>query len=198
MEPEKIYLSSQQLRDDSYRLADQIIRDNFHPAFLVALWRGGTPVGIAVQEYLHYFGFQTDHISIRTSSYGDETVSREVRVHGLDYLIERVLPQTPLLVVDDVLDTGNSGKAVIDCIREKARFNTPTDIRFATIYYKPEKNQTDLKPHYCIHELAGNPWLVFPHELTGLTAQEIVAAKGAEVSQLMGATQRFLDSRKKI
>lgn len=196
MTSSKIYITPEQLRDDSYLLADTVIRDNFHPEFLVALWRGGTPVGIGVQEYLHYFGFKTDHIAIRTSSYGDDTVSKEVRVHGLDYLVERVLPRTPLLIVDDIFDTGKSVQAVINSIRDKARFNTPEDIRLATVYYKPEKNQTRLKPNYCIRELPGDPWLVFPHELVGLDAAEIVRAKGTGVSELMQGTQRFLDSKK--
>lgn len=66
---DKVYISAQSLLDDSYRLAVKILEDGFRPDFIVGIWRGGTPVGIAVQELLHYFGVPTDHISIRTSSY---------------------------------------------------------------------------------------------------------------------------------
>ena len=34
-----------------------------------AIWRGGTPVGMALQEIMHYCGVESDHIAIRTSSY---------------------------------------------------------------------------------------------------------------------------------
>ena len=56
-------------------------------------------------------------------------------------------------------------------IRAEARLNTPHDIRIATPYFKPNKNKTDLRPDYFVHET--DEWLVFPHELKGLTKEEI-------------------------
>jgi hypothetical protein len=53
----------------------------------------------------------------------------------------------------------------------------PADIRIATVWYKPARNQTALKPDYFIHE--SNEWLVFPHEIDGLTPKEIRAHKPA-------------------
>jgi hypothetical protein len=49
-------------------LAIRIVRSGFRPTFLVALWRGGAPIGITVQEVLEYHGIQTDHVAIRTST----------------------------------------------------------------------------------------------------------------------------------
>ena len=49
-------------------------------------------------------------------------------------------------------------------------------------YFKPTKNKTNRKPDYYIHET--DNWLVFPHELEGLTAEEIRANK-PELAQLM-------------
>ena len=37
--------------------------------------------------------------------------------------------------------------------------------------FKPSKNKTDRKPNYYIHET--DKWLVFPHELDGLTVKEL-------------------------
>ena len=65
--PEKIYISAQELLDDSFQLGLEIIDSQFRPDFIVAIWRGGTPVGIAIQEILTYFSIETDHIAIRTS-----------------------------------------------------------------------------------------------------------------------------------
>ena len=53
-EHEKIYLTAESLLRDSFLLAEQILKDGFIPNFIVAVWRGGTPVGIAVQELLQY------------------------------------------------------------------------------------------------------------------------------------------------
>jgi hypoxanthine phosphoribosyltransferase len=66
---EKLYVSANQLLDDSYRLADQVFKSGFVPDFVVGVWRGGTPIGIAVQEYLDYRGISTDHCAMRAISY---------------------------------------------------------------------------------------------------------------------------------
>ena len=82
---DKHFISAEELLTDSFRLADQIFRSGFRPQFIVGVWRGGAPVGIAVQEYLDYMGVETDHIAIRTSSYyGINQQDKEVRVHGLN------------------------------------------------------------------------------------------------------------------
>ena len=66
---EKQYLAAQQLLEDSYRLGAEVIKDGFRPTIMIAIWRGGVPMGIAIQELLTWYGIETDHIAIRTSSY---------------------------------------------------------------------------------------------------------------------------------
>lgn len=171
-EPIKHYISAQQLMVDSLELGARIIKSGFRPNYIVGVWRGGTPVGIAVQELLDYKGIKTDHIAIRTSSYyGVDERRTKVRVHGLTYLTRQMNAEDSLLIVDDVFDTGYSVKAIIEKLRRRCRLNLPDDIRIATAYYKPLRNQTDLRPDYHIHET--DRWLVFPHELSGLTPEEI-------------------------
>ncbi|MEH6651384.1 MAG: phosphoribosyltransferase family protein [Motiliproteus sp.] len=173
---DKVYLSAQDLLEDSFRLGLEIFKSDFRPNFIIGVWRGGTPVGIAVQEILDNLGVETDHISIRTSSYtGIGERGREVRVHGLDYIIRNVNADDSLLIVDDVFDTGLSVKAVIDTLKEKARRNTPQNIRIATPWFKPSNNKTDLEPDYYLHK--SEDWLVFPHELNGLTREETIQNK---------------------
>ena len=45
---EKIYLPAQQLLEDSFRLGADIIQDGFRPTMMIAIWRGGVPMGIAI------------------------------------------------------------------------------------------------------------------------------------------------------
>lgn len=173
---EKMYIGAQELLEDSFQLAMKIFRDGFRPDFIVGIWRGGTPVGIAVQELLDYYDIKTDHIAIRTSAYeGINRMSRQIRVHGLQYIIDNVDSENSLLIVDDVYDTGLSIDAVLETLKDKARRNTPRDIRIAVVYYKPGNNKTDRAPDYYIHET--DKWLIFPHELTGLTREEIFKNK---------------------
>ncbi len=169
---EKKFISAQQLLEDSFRLGIKIFEDGFHPDYIVGIWRGGTPVGITVQELLDYFGVKTDHIAIRTSSYeGIALRKREIRVHGLDYISDKIDYEDKLLIVDDVFDTGLSIEAVINSLKKRARKNTPEDIRIATTYYKPTNRKTKYIPDYYIHETS--KWLIFPHELDGLSIEEI-------------------------
>ncbi len=173
---EKYYITAQQLLDDSFKLGLQIIESGFHPDFIVAVWRGGTPVGIAIQEILTYYNIETDHIAIRTSSYtGINQRNKTVRVHGLNYIEDYANYDNSLLIVDDVFDSGLSVEAVINELNLKCRRNTPKDIRIATPWYKPGNNQTELVPDFYLHET--DQWLVFPHELSGLTVDEILKNK---------------------
>ncbi len=169
---EKFYLSAQQLLEDSFKLGAKIIKDGFRPTIIIAIWRGGTPMGIAIQELLEYFGIQTDHIAIRTSSYsGIDGRSHEIRIHGMNYLINNCNQEDSLLIVDDVFDTGLTIQAVIAHLHDKARLNTPHDIRVAVPYYKPARKQANKAPDYYLHET--EQWLKYPHSLEGLSVDEV-------------------------
>jgi hypoxanthine phosphoribosyltransferase len=168
---QKHYISAQQLLEDSYRLAWQVYESGYRPNYIVGVWRGGAPVGIAVQELLDVLGVKSDHIAIRTSSYtGIGERSRHVQVHGLNYMIRRMESEDSLLIVDDVHDTGLSIAQAIADLKRACKKNTP-HIRIATPYYKPGNNKTDREPDYYVHET--DEWLVFPHELDGLSIDEI-------------------------
>ncbi len=173
---DKEFISAESLLRDSMQLALQVLRSGFRPTFLVGVWRGGAPVGIAVQEVLEYHDVHCDHIAIRTSSYtGIDQQDKTVHVHALDYLVSRLEAEDTLLLVDDVFDSGRSLVAVLRELERRCRRNLPENIRIATVYYKPERNLGPLQPHYYIRET--NRWLVFPHELQGLTREEILRTK---------------------
>ena len=168
----KVYLTAQGLLEDSFKLAHQILESGFRPTFIIAVWRGGAPIGIAVQEFLSFHGIQSDNIAIRTSSYsGIDNKTREIKLFGLNYLVKNLQHSDRLLIVDDVFDTGRSVEAIISELRRRLRLNTPEDIRIAVPYYKPSRNQTGKAPDYAVHETAD--WLKYPHSLEGLSVDEI-------------------------
>jgi hypoxanthine phosphoribosyltransferase len=172
----KTFVGANDLLLDSFRLAVLIRNSGFEPDFLVGLWRGGSAVGIAVQEGLQHLGVATDHIAVRTSYSGQpgyrQMVDKadSIRVHGLDYLIDRVSAEHSLLIVDDVYSTGSSVKAVIERLAAKTRRNLPDDIRIATVWYRPTERTLRI-PDYYIHET--EDWLILPYELSGLTIEEL-------------------------
>lgn len=178
---QKRFIEEQELLEDSYRLAVKIYASGFRPDFIVGVWRGGSTVGIYVQECLQYLGVETDHIAIRTSYRGMHDYLQkleqgtEMRAHGLQYLYENINADDSLLIVDDVYSTGRNVAAVIDRLQEKSKRNMSQDVRVAAPYYKSSANQSDREPDYYLHDCDG--WLVLPYELTGLSDEEIATNK---------------------
>ena len=168
---DKLFIKSEDLLKDSFQLAWNVYKSGYVPNYIIGVWRGGAPIGIAVQEFLSFLDIKSDHIAIRTSYYsGIDNKREKVQVYGLNYVIRKLESHDRLLIVDDVHDTGHSIEQVINDIKTACKKNTP-EIKVATPYFKPEKNLTNNKPDFYIHET--DKWLVFPHELEGLTIDEI-------------------------
>jgi hypoxanthine phosphoribosyltransferase len=178
---EKQFIREEELLLDSYRLGVQVYESGFRPTFILGVWRGGSPVGIAVQECLQYLGVETDHISIRTSYRGMTSYKKmlgnadAIRVHGTSYLLENLNADDGLLIVDDVYSSGLNVKAVIDRLAYRTKRNMPQDVRVAVPWYRPSSGRTDRVPDYHLHET--DKWLVLPWELNGLTREEIYRDK---------------------
>lgn len=173
---EKRFITAQELLEDSFRVAAKVFDDGFRPDYIVGIWRGGAPIGIAVQEFFDFKNIETDHIAVRTSSYyGINKQSKEIKVHGLHYIIENANADDSLLIVDDVFDSGRSIEALIAQLKLLSRKNMPKDVRIACPWYKPENSKVDITPDYYIHE--SSEWLVFPHELSGLSKEELIKGK---------------------
>ena len=179
---DKEFINEEDLLLDAYRLGAAVYQSGFRPSFIVGVWRGGSTVGIAVQECLQHLGLETDHIAIRTSYRGMQRYEQmvdeganEIRVHGTAYLLENLNAEDRLLVVDDVFGTGFNIRAVIERLKNKTRANMPHDVRVAAPYYKPARNRTDRVPDYYVRETYN--WLVLPYELNGLSLEEIKTHK---------------------
>lgn len=178
----KHFINEADLLQDAYRLGVQIADSDFKPTFIVGLWRGGSVVGIAVQECLQYLGIETDHIALRTSYRGvagyQQMVNNpeeEIRIHGTQYLLETINHNDSLLIVDDVFSSGLNVQAVISRLTNRLKRNMPQEVRVAVPWYKPAHNRTDRAPDYYLHTTES--WLVMPYELSGLTVDEIAQNK---------------------
>ena len=186
---DKLFIQAEDLLRDSFKLAWQVYESGYRPNYIIGVWRGGAPIGIAVQEFLDVLGVPSDHIAIRTSHYkGIDERDNQVQVYGLNYVIKQVESEDSLLIVDDVHDTGISIQKIILDLQTACKKNTP-EIKVATPYFKPKKNKTDRKPDFYIHET--EKWLVFPHELEGLSMDEIIQFK-PELSELVKKIKPFI------
>lgn len=178
----KQFLTEQQLIEDSFRLGVRIYESGFRPNFIVGLWRGGSTVGIYVQECLQTLGVEADHFAVRTSYRGlthypqlVASPDTEIRVHGTNYLVESLNADDRLLIVDDAFSTGLNVDALLQRLRKHLKRNMPEDTRIAALYERPSANRTGLHPDFSLHQT--EDWLVFPYEMTGLSRQALISNK---------------------
>ena len=175
----KQYIGADEYLQDNWRLAASVRKSGWRPDFILGLWRGGAPVAIAVHEFMKVTGWNVQHVPLKCASYtgvgknsGDVVFTHGDAVFGMFRKGDKVL------VVDDVFDTGKTAAAV------KCKLGMiGADMRIACVYWKPEKNLTDMSPDYFVKDV-GNGWIVFPHEIEGLSASEI-ACKDATLAGLM-------------
>ena len=162
---EKTYLTANQFQQDSISLATKALK-NYKPDLILALWRGGATPAIILTEVFEYI-------------YNQEVESNIVKISHYHNLEKRVAVANPInipniehknhiLLVDDVFDTGNSIKEAFNLLT----LITKAEIKVATVYYKPENNQTNLKPDFFYKTI--DSWLVFPHEINGLSKEELL------------------------
>ena len=100
---EKHFIKSSTLLEDSFKLAWKVFESGYRPNYIVGVWRGGAPIGIAVQELLDVLGVESDHIAIRTSYYsGLGETNQTVSVYGLSYIIKKLESEDSLLIFDNI------------------------------------------------------------------------------------------------
>ncbi|MBX2847481.1 MAG: hypothetical protein KTR16_04120 [Acidiferrobacterales bacterium] len=176
---EKIFIDANQLQRQSFALAKLILDSNYRPSFIIGVWRGGAPIAITVHEVLDYFGYQMDHTCIKVSSYqGLDRRTQEIQIQDLTYLKKLLKENDNILIVDDVHDTGLSMEELIQEIRNETKVKT---IKIAAAYYKPKRSKVNFKPDFYVQETSD--WLVFPHELDGLS--EVEVRKKAGIGDLL-------------
>ena len=191
--PDKLYVDARTLLLNSLKLARQVWEDGYRPNYLVGVWRGGTPPGVAIHEFFRLHGEDPYHTTFKTQSYvGMQRGGGRVEVKGLGHLIDVITAEDRILIVDDVFDTGHTMVAILEQIRERARRNSP-ECRVATVYYKPDKNETSLVPDY--YAVADNRWIVFPHELEDLTEDELLENRPEIWETVTGVPRATKESR---
>ncbi len=188
---DKLFISANSLLRDSMELARLVVSSGFQadvPGCHVARRRAHRHrrAGSA-RVPLHT---RRSHRDSHLLLHGHRPADKTVRVHAIDYLVSRLSADDELLLVDDVFDSGRSLEAVIRELKQRCRRNWPEKWRIATVYYKSTRNRSALVPDYYV--LDTDKWLVFPHELIGLTREEILEHKPVGARLLRNAMNRTL------
>ena len=85
------------------------------------------------------------HTLIKISSYDGLTKGDKITIDGLAPVYEMITKNDSLLVVDDVHDTGHSIEQLLTTI-ETMLLSSKPEIRVATAYFKPNRNETGKEP----------------------------------------------------
>ena len=182
MEIAKRYLDANEYLHDQWRLAAAVRAGGWRPDWLVGLWRGGAPAAISMHEFLKASGWSVRHVPLKCASYdgigsneGDVVFTLGDEVFGMFGSGERVL------FVDDVFDTGKTAAAI------RARMErTGAEMKLACVYWKRVAGEASMRPDFFARDI-GDDWLVFPHEIDGLSAAE-VREKSSFLADLLAAT----------
>jgi len=168
----KHYISAEDLLQDSFLLAKKVFDFGYRPDHIIGIWRGGSPIAIAIHEYFDYLGVESQHHPVKISSYTDiDQQKKQIRIKGLSDLLDTIKFGEKILIVDDVLDTGRSIAALLRELANKNIDLQPQGCKIACPWYKPTRNLTSIQPDFYLRTT--HDWLVFPHELKGLSAKEI-------------------------
>jgi uncharacterized protein len=162
--PEEILL-------DSFRLGRLVFESGFRPRHMISIWRGGTPIGLGVDAYYRFQGQQVRHTAIATSSYQGIARQGDVVVKGLEHLARTVCREDGLLLIDDVYESGETIRCIVEALERGARANCPTDIRVATVHRKVDKARYHDVPVMHLKDVPGDVWIDYPHELADLVEE---------------------------
>lgn len=173
----KQFLHANDFQRDCIRLAKQVFSSTgWRPDLILALWRGGAQPGVIASEVFDALGRPTPHEVIKCSSY--TTIgqrNKEVSFGRSEAFLKTLPVGLRVLVVDDVFDTGKTAEAI--------RTRLPqVDLRIATVYWKPNARLVPFVPDYYVRKT--DDWIVFPHELSGLTKAEL-KEKDPEIASLL-------------
>ncbi|MEM2851359.1 MAG: phosphoribosyltransferase [Candidatus Bathyarchaeia archaeon] len=130
-------------------LADEIKKNGFKPDIIVGVARGGWPPARILSDFLN----NPNIANIKVEFYMD--VYKTVEAPVITQPISVPVDGKRILVVDDVADSGKSLKMVRETLLE----NGATDVKIATIYYKP---WSIVKPDF--YAKTTEAWIIFPWE----------------------------------
>lgn len=169
----KVFIKAEDLEKDSWAFARELHSKGHHFDWVVGLTRGGVQISIYIQEALSLLtGDKKSYSTIHAQSYSDIGKAGGVMLGQMDHLVNLVKADQSLLIIDDVFDRGRTLEAVYENLSLRLKVLNPK-IFLGALYYKPENSEVELKPDFFYKKFSKEEWLVFPHELCGLSEEEL-------------------------
>ena len=166
---DKIIISAEEMRQESWRLAARIREREAPFDLVVGLARGGVPIALYIQEFFlaAHPGHPTAYATLRCQSYTGIGAAGKVSVGSLAEVWQELGGGSRILVVDDVFDRGSTMAAVVTSLL--AAPPRPLAVKTATLHYKPENSEVDIVPDYWERRFGPRDWIVYPQALSDFT-----------------------------
>ncbi len=139
----KVYYGYEAFKNDTNILKAQVAA--FSPEVIVAIARGGLTLAHALAEGLGLRDVQ----SLRTELYDGSVRRSEIALFGSCDFREK----QRVLVVDDIADSGETLKAVMEYLEQNYR---GVEFQAATLFYK---RSSSYEPHFWVNE--AHTWIEF-------------------------------------
>jgi len=151
----------------SVDLAKLVLASDFRPDCVISVLRGGAVPGLIMHEMFKRSGVDVPFDFVSAKSYDEMKKIEDLEIRGLTEVVVR---DKKVLLVDDLWDTGDT----LWGLATKMRAQKYRSLEVATLYFKPDKNKhAPAAPDYYLEELAADTWVVFPHELTDISADAL-------------------------
>ncbi len=140
----KPYISREEIAKAVKRVADQMNKDlaGTNPLFLCVL--NGAFVFAA--DLFRELTVEPEITFIRMKSYAGMHSTGEIKqIYGLQ---EDITDRT-VVIIEDIIDTGFTIRQLVKQLKE----GNPRDVKVATLLFKPESLQCDIKPDYVAIEI---------------------------------------------
>jgi hypoxanthine phosphoribosyltransferase len=162
---EKKFISPGELYQLSAELGLKVLAEAPSVDRVVGVWRGGGLPAMVVHEVLQRANPSCKHFCITASSYSGIGIQGDVTLAGIELLKSQLSPGDHVLFVDDIVDSGKTFRFISSWCEQ---YLEQVKVSFAAVFGRPDAKHTALVAE------TSDAWLVFPHELEGLTDQEIV------------------------
>ena len=137
----KVLYTQEEIEKRIIELADQITKDyKDKNLFVVGILKGAAPFMMELIKHIDNYSLTMDFMSVSSYGNGDTSTGVVRLIKDLDTPLEG----KDVLIVEDIIDTGNTMKYLKDLFNSR----NPLSLKTVALFDKPKRREVDLKGDY--------------------------------------------------